>query len=162
MFRDGLLRVSSDLGDGRKGVWLLPVFFVLILWVILPLPKHRASSMGLFDFCFLIYFFKDTNSFIAQGVACQSMFDSSVRMQNPLVGNEAKKAPCFKYPAPVFPAQHRWGISALLCCQLVFCCIWHLQVLHYDGSWSLVSCSSSLSKHENLVLRVVFRIRLCQ
>lgn len=37
-----------------------------------------------------------------------------------------------------------------------------LQFLHYDGSQKLVSCSSSLSKHENLVLRGVFRIRSYQ
>lgn len=38
-----------------------------------------------------------------------------------------------------------------------------IQFLHYDGSWRLVvSCSSSLSKRENLVLRVVFKIRSYQ
>lgn len=50
-------------------------------------------------------------------------------------------------------------MCVLLCCQPVFCCIQYLQFHHCDGSWRLVVSYSS-SRHENLVLRVVFRIRL--
>lgn len=44
------------------------------------------------------------NSFIAEGIVCQSMSESPVTMQNYLMGNQ-KKDPNFKYPLPLFPVQ---------------------------------------------------------
>lgn len=52
--------------------------------------KTQRSSMAFSDIFF--FFPQDTNSLIAQGLYCQSMFYSPVRMQNPLMGNEKKSS----------------------------------------------------------------------
>lgn len=57
----------------------------------------------------------------------------------------------------------RWGTCAPFSVAGLWFGLSDIQFLHYDGSWRLVvSCSSSLSKRENLVLRVVFKIRSYQ
>lgn len=79
-------------------------------WLFLILTSF-FSSQNTEDFYEILWIYScfysplpQQNPFIAEGIVCQSMSESPVRMQNYLMGNQ-KKDPNFKYPLPLFPVQ---------------------------------------------------------
>lgn len=157
MFRDGLWRVDPGLGDGRKGAWLLPVLLVLILWVILQLSKHRGL---LWDSLIIVifFFFKTQIHLLLKELPVRACLTHQWGCRT--LSREVRKKTVLQILntqclCPCTAGEERVLSSVASLCSAVS----DIQFLHYGGSWRLVvSCSSSLSKHENLVLRVVLGI----
>lgn len=136
MFRGGLWRVDPGLGNKRKGAWLLPVLFVLILWVILQLSKHRGLLWD--SLIFFLFFIFPRHKFIYCSRSCLSeRVWLTCENPEPSHGKWGKKAPNFKYPAPLFPAQ-QWVRNA--CFPLLPACVLLYLIFSFFGMMFMETC----------------------
>lgn len=83
--------------------------------------KTQSTSLGFSEFFFNCYYYFLRHKFLLL------MFDSVVRMENPLTGKR-EKFHILNIHHFCSLLRNGWGVHALLCCQLLFCCICYFTV----------------------------------